>query len=326
MTVLAEIGPNAPDILTDVLSSLRLRGRLFCRTELTGPWALAIPAGDLAHFHVIEAGRCQIRLDEEEETFELATGDLVVLPHGGGYSLTDDARAQAIPLTDLLGQEPDGSQGSGACSLLRHGGGGPEARMICGAFLFEGSEGHPLLSLLPPVIHVPAEAGRQGGWLEMTLKLLSHEARHPRPGTETLITRLIDIIFVQVVRAWLESLPEGRGGWLGALRDRQIGAALGCIHREPQRAWSVASLASAALMSRSAFAARFTALVGEPPLSYLTRWRMHLAADLLRGKGLSLSEVANRIGYESEAAFSRAFKRRLGASPGAFRRPVAAGF
>lgn len=325
MTVLAEI--DGPDVFTDVLSSLRLRGRLFCRTELTGPWALTVPAGDLAHFHVIETGRCQIRFDDEEETLELAAGDLVVLPHGRGYSLADGARVPSIRLTDLLGKDlPDGSQNSGAASLLRHGGGGPEARMICGAFLFEGSEGHPLLSLLPPVVHVPAEAGRQGGWLEMTLRLLSHEAGHPRPGTETLITRLIDILFVQVVRAWLESLPEGRGGWLGALRDRQIGAALGCIHREPQRAWSVASLASAALMSRSAFAARFTALVGEPPLSYLTRWRMHLAADLLRGKGLSLSEVANRIGYESEAAFSRAFKRRLGASPGAFRRPAAAGF
>lgn len=321
MTVLAEI--DGPDILTEVLSSLRLRGRLFCRTELTGPWALAVPPDELAHFHVVEDGRCWVHLDGEERPRELASGDLVVLPHGRGYSLTDSSQAPPVRLADLLARQR--RDGSGACTVLRHGGGGPEARMICGSFRFEGREGHPLLSLLPPVVHLPAEQGGEGGWLEMTLKLLSHEARHQRPGSETLITRLIDILFVQVVRAWIESLPEGSGGWLGALRDRQIGAALGCIHREPQRAWSVAALASAALMSRSAFAARFTALVGEPPLSYLTRWRMHLAADLLRGKGLSLSEVAKRIGYESEAAFSRAFKRRLGASPGAFRRPAAAG-
>jgi AraC-like DNA-binding protein len=293
VTLLAEM--DGPDVLTDVLSSLRLRGRLFCRTELTAPWTLTIPPDELAQFHVVEDGRCWIHLDGEERARELAPGDLVVLPHGHGYRLTDS------------------SQGS-------------EAWMIRGSFCFEGRGGHPLLSLLPPVVHLHAEEGREGGWLEMTLKLLSHEARHPRPGTETLITRLIDILFVQVVRAWIESLPEGSGGWLGALRDRQIGTALGCIHREPQRAWSVAALASTVLMSRSAFAARFTALVGEPPLSYLTRWRMHLAADLLRGKGLSLSEVARRIGYESEAAFSRAFKRRLGASPGAFRRPAVASF
>lgn len=321
MSVLAEI--DGPDVLTDVLSSLRLRGRLFCRTELSAPWTLIVPPDELAHFHVVESGRCWVHLDGEEHARELASGDLVVLPHGRGYRLTDSSQAPPVRLADLLARQRQDD--SGACTVLRHGGGGPEARMICGSFHFEGREGHPLLSLLPPVVHLPAEGGSEGGWLEMTLKLLSHEARHPRPGTETLITRLIDILFIQVVRAWIESLPEGRGGWLGALRDRQIGTALGCIHREPQRAWSVAALASTVLMSRSAFAARFTALVGEPPLSYLTRWRMHLAADLLRGKGLSLSEVAKRIGYESEAAFSRAFKRRLGASPGSFRRPAAAG-
>ncbi|HSG39546.1 MAG TPA: AraC family transcriptional regulator, partial [Thermoanaerobaculia bacterium] len=157
-------------------------------------------------------------------------------------------------------------------------------------------------------------------WLGMTLRFLAAEARHPRPGAETLISRLTDVIFVQALRAWIESQPEGTGGWLGALRDRQTAAALGHIHREPERDWSVVSLASAVGMSRSSFASRFTALVGETPLAYLTRWRMHLASDLLRSRGLSVSQIAGRVGYESEAAFSKAFKREVGVPPGALRR------
>jgi AraC-like DNA-binding protein len=312
MAVLAEI--DGPDVLTDVMASLRLRGRLFCRSELSAPWSLALPASELAHFHAIERGGGWVRLDGEERSHPLAAGDLIVLPHGRGYTLSDGPKAAAVPLASLV-QEP----GSGVCAVLRHGGDGPVTSMICGSFHFEGREGHPLLSLLPPLIHIPGDQGRSAEWLDLTLRFLAQEARHPRPGSETLITRLTDILFVQVVRSWIEGQPEGGGGWLGALRDRQMGAALGMIHREPQRTWSVASLASAVGMSRSAFAARFTTLVGEAPLAYLTRWRMHLAADLLRGKGLTLSEVAGRVGYESEAAFSKAFKRQVGTSPGAFR-------
>jgi AraC-like DNA-binding protein len=312
MAVLAEI--DGPDVLTDVLASLRLRGRLFCRSELSAPWSLALPASALGHFHVIERGGGWVRLEGEERSHPLAAGDLIVLPHGRAYTLSDGPKAPPVPLASLV-HEP----ASGVCSILRHGGDGPATSMICGSFQFEGREGHPLLSLLPPLIHIPGDQGRSAEWLDLTLRFLGQEARHPRPGSETLVTRLIDILFVQVVRAWIEGQPEGGGGWLGALRDRQMGAALGMIHREPQRAWSVASLAAAVGMSRSAFAARFTALVSEAPLAYLTRWRMHLAADLLRGKGLTLSEVAGRVGYESEAAFSKAFKRQVGTSPGAFR-------
>src|SRR5207253_4752553 len=207
---------------------------------------------------------------------------------------------------------------------VRHGGGGAETALICGSFRFEGSRTHPLLSVLPPLIHIQGDGGassRTTEWLSTTLRFLAAEARHPRPGAETLISRLTDVVFVQALRAWIESQPEGVGGWLGALRDRQIAAALGQIHRQPERDWSVARLASTVGMSRSSFAARFTALVGEAPLAYLTRWRMHLAGELLRGRDLSVSEIAGRVGYESEAAFSKAFKREAGISPGAYRPP-----
>jgi AraC-like DNA-binding protein len=203
---------------------------------------------------------------------------------------------------------------------MQHGGGGAQTLMTCGSFQFENGDHNPLLSLLPPLLHIPGGRARLTEWLEPTLRMLAHEARHPRHGSETLISRLIDIIFVQAVRAWVEDQPHDQGGWLGALRDQQIGAALGLIHREPHRDWSVAELAREVAMSRSIFAARFNSLVGAPPLTYLTRWRLRQAARMLAEERLSVGETALRVGYESEAAFSKAFKREFGQPPMAYRR------
>lgn len=207
---------------------------------------------------------------------------------------------------------------------MRGGGEGAETRLVCGSFRFERRDAHPLLELLPPLIHLrPAEAPA-AEWLEATLRFLAWETREAKPGTETIVSRLTDVVFVQVLRAWIEALPEGRGGWLGALRDRQVGAALALVHRAPERDFTNASLAAAVGMSRSRFAARFSALVGEPPLAYVSRWRLETAAGLLRDGALSLGEVAERVGYDSEAAFSKAFRRRFGSPPGAYRRSRAA--
>jgi AraC-like DNA-binding protein len=178
-------------------------------------------------------------------------------------------------------------------------------------------------SSFPPLIHIRPAETPAAEWLEATLRLLAWETREVRPGTETIVSRLTDVIFVQVLRAWIESLPEGEGGWMGALRDRRIGAALAHLHRSPEADWSNASLAQKVGMSRSRFAARFTALVGEPPLSYLTRWRLETAARLLREGELGLGEISERVGYRSEAAFSKAFRRRFGTPPGAYRRSAA---
>ena len=238
----------------------------------------------------------------------------MIIPHGRGHILSDSPQTKPVALQQLL-------QGSTAsCHLMQHGGGGAQTLMTCGSFVFENAGQNPLIAVLPSLIHLQGHRGHSAEWLEPTLRMLAEEARHPRPGSETLVARLIDIIFVQAVRAWVETQPQAQGGWLGALRDPQIGAALGLLHHEPQRAWSVQLLANEVAMSRSPFAAKFTALVGEPPLSYLTRWRMQLAAEFLLRERLNISEIAGRIGYESEAAFSKAFKRHYGQSPLAFRR------
>ncbi len=304
---------NQKDVLTDVLQTLRLRGRVFCCSELKAPWAMSLPKSGFAHFHVIERGGAWLRLSGEKKALPLASGDLVIIPHGQGHVISDRPDTKPVPLQKLL----PGARGS--CHLLRHGGEGPMTMMTCGAFDFTNGAGNPLLSVLPPMIHISSGREPITQWLEPTLRMIAEESRHPRPGSDTLVARLIDIIFVQALRAWIETAPLSQGHWLGALRDPQIGTAISLLHREPHRDWNVAALANEVGMSRSLFAQRFTTLTGEPPLAYLTRWRMHLAADLLTRDRLSIGEVSKRVGYESEAAFSKAFKRSFGLSPTSYR-------
>jgi AraC-like DNA-binding protein len=310
---------DASDVLTTVMDAVRLRSRVFCRSELKAPWGMALKRSDYAHFHVIERGGAWLRI-EGEEPVALAGGDLVVVPHGTGHTLTDSLGTTARPLSEMAGRH--GSEGG--CLVMRGGGEGPETRLVCGSFRFERRQAHPLVELLPPLIHLRPAETPAAEWLEATLRFLAWETREARPGTETIVSRLTDVLFVQVLRAWIESLPEGQGGWMGALRDRQVGAALALVHRAPERGWTNASLAEAVGMSRSRFAARFAALVGEPPLAYVSRWRLETAAGLLQDGALSLGEVAASVGYESEAAFSKAFRRRFGTPPGAYRRRAAA--
>jgi AraC-like DNA-binding protein len=310
---------DVSDVLTTVMDAVRLRSRVFCRSELKAPWGMALKRSDYAHFHVIERGGAWLRI-EGEEPVALAGGDLVVVPHGTGHTLADSLGTTARPLSEMAGRRAS----EGGCVVMRGGGEGAETRLVCGSFRFERREAHPLVELLPPLIHLRPAETPAAEWLEATLRFLAWETREARPGTETIVSRLTDVLFVQVLRAWIESLPEGRGGWMGALRDRQVGAALALVHRAPERDWTNASMAEAVGMSRSRFAARFTALVGEPPLAYVSRWRLETAAGLLQDGALSLAEVAARVGYESEAAFSKAFRRRFGTPPGAYRRRAAA--
>ncbi|PWU20635.1 MAG: AraC family transcriptional regulator [Candidatus Rokuibacteriota bacterium] len=304
------------DVLSEVLQTLRLRGQVFCVCELSAPWSMSLPAGDLAHFHVLERGAAALRLQREQAPIPLETGDLVIVPHGSGHVLSDGATQRPVRLEELLARRRLRDR------VLRHGGDGPETHMICGAFHFENGANNPIIALLPPVIRVRAGAGSAVDWLKPTLDLLANETRHAGQGSGALVTRLTEIIFVQSVRAWIADQPVGAGGWLGALRDRQIGAALALMHQAPEHDWHVAELARKVGMSRSPFAARFTALVGTPPLAYLNRWRLHVSTTLLQTDELAVRAIAERVGYESEAAFSKAFKRRFGASPGAYRRKV----
>jgi AraC-like DNA-binding protein len=301
------------------MDAVRLRSRVFCRSELKAPWGMALKRSGYAHFHVIERGGAWLRM-EGREPLALAGGDLVVVPHGTGHTLADSPATKTRPFFEMAGR-PVSDRG---CVVMRAGGTGPETRLVCGSFQFERPDAHPLLELLPPLIHLRPADSPAAEWLEATLRFLAWETREAKPGTQAIVSRLTDVLFVQVLRAWIESGEEGRGGWLGALRDRQIGAALAHLHKAPEKGWTNATLAEAVGMSRSRFAARFSALVGDPPLGYLSRWRLETAAGLLQDGALGLREVGERVGYASEAAFSKAFRRRFGSPPGVFRRRTAA--
>jgi AraC-like DNA-binding protein len=307
----AQISEDA-DVLTTVLNTLHFKGQVFCYSQFTAPWALKLPASDFAHFHVCESGQGWIKLEGTELPIPMASGDLVILPHGTAHVLSDDPKSKAVTFDTLLRRR------SSKDHIVRHGGGGPETIAVCGSFQFENDLGNPIISLLPELIHVPHN-NENCVWLEPVIKGLAHEAQHPGEGSGSMINHLTGIIFVQAVRVWIEMQPQGQGGWLGALRDNQISASLNLMHRNPSRSWTIAKLAAEVGMSRSPFATKFTSLVGEPPLSYLTRLRMNLAAGYLRNERLTIREIAERVGYESQASFSNAFKRQFAISPRGYR-------
>jgi AraC-like DNA-binding protein len=303
------------DPLGEALHFLRMNGAYYCRSELTAPWGFTLPPmPGYLWFHVVTSGRLWLETGEEERDW-IQLGDLALVPHGDGHVLRSEPGAPAPGILDL-----ERERVSDRYEILRHGQGGAPTGLICGAVRFEHPAAGKLIEILPKAIHVEASSSPRLEWMQSVLRLMASEAAELRPGGEAVITRLGDILVIQAIRAWMESDPAAQKGWLGALQDPQIGRAISHIHRDPARNWTVASLAHELAMSRSAFAARFTELVGEPVMSYVARWRMHVAVAALKDEGATVGQLAERLGYRSEAAFSRAFKRVIGISPGAIRR------
>ena len=306
------------DPLGEVLHMLRLTGTLYCRAELTAPWGLIMPElVDSMMFVVVTSGQGWLLMDGQEPML-VGQGSMVLLPHGQSYRLLSGLGADAVPLFDLPVEKI-----SERYEIMRHGGGGEVTRATSGVVQFDSIAAQRLVTLLPPILRVDAWDAEAGNWLQSTLSLIAREATAMRPGGETMMTRLADILVIQAIRTWLDVAPEANLGWLAALRDRQIGRTLALMHRRPEQDWAVADLASEAGMSRSAFSARFTELVGQPAAQYLTQWRLHLARAQLLETRESVAAVARRAGYQSEAAFGRAFKQFFGMPPGGIRKLAA---
>ncbi|MEE6280385.1 AraC family transcriptional regulator [Georgenia sp. MJ170] len=307
---------QSEDRLSRALHTLRMRGTFYCHAELSEPWALAMPAvADSVSFHVPTVGSCWLRLAGRAPV-ELRPGDLAVVPHGRGHELLSSPAAGPAERVDLLPQR----YLSEHYSVLHHGGGGRTAQLACGVVAFDEPAARELLRLLPSVLLLGEGTAAVPSSVRDMLRLMADELSRPQPGGEAVATRLADILVVQAIRAWLTHDPEAREGWLRALQDDRIGRALEAMHTDPGRGWSLELLASTATMSRSSFASRFTELVGEPPLSYLTRWRMGIAQRRLTDGSDTVAALAAELGYQSEAAFSRAFTRTVGRTPGAVRR------
>ncbi|MFK7959851.1 MAG: AraC family transcriptional regulator [Phycisphaerales bacterium] len=301
------------------LHSMRMSGVVYTHSQLSAPWGMDLPPmEDCVMFHVVTEGACVLSVPGDAGTtteYELRPGAFTLVPHGRGHVIASDGRVRPTPLFDLPWQRV-----APRYEVLRHGGGGAATTLVCGAVRFDHPAARELHAQLPPVLSIEAWTSPHAEWMHSTLRLMATEAASPRPGGETIVTRLADILVIQAIRAWLEDAPVASAGWLAGLADERIGPVIGRVQHEPARAWTVASMAREASMSRSAFADRFASVMGTSPLQFVTRVRMQAAAMALREEDLPLAECATRFGYRSEAAFSRAFKRVIGTSPGAWQR------
>ena len=301
------------DVLSDVLTSIHLGGGVHFHCEMTAPWGMAMPATTVAEFHVIVRGNCWLRLPGQQELLALQGGDVVAFPHGSGHGLVDAPQREERPVAELV--EGQNLEHFGP---VIHGGGGQPASILCGYFEFDRDSLHPLVAALPPVIHLQGTGISEFAWLQTALNFMIHETLAAKPGAQAVVSRLAGVLFVQMVRAYMAQ-SKSPPAMLAAIADKQVGAALALMHKDPAQAWTLDTLARGAGMSRSALAARFHQLVGNTPMQYLTLWRMQLARKFLGETVLSTAAIAERVGYQSEAAFSRAFKKAVGTGPGAYR-------
>ena len=298
------------DILAEVLDRIRLGGTLLFHFELGHPWNLALPKRPYALFHYLSRGSATLALEQGRE-LHMTEGDFVVVTRGEPHVIYSDSRTEPLPIPDI-------DRLAGRLGVVRHGGSEqPLSTMICGNFTVARHARGSVLELLPPVLLLKPTA--DGGWLEAILQRMVSEAAFERPGQGVALSRLTEVLFVEVLRSWIKSLGPGEGGWLGAMADPHIGPALQLIHERPDRPWTLGDLGQSVGLGRSAFSARFTKLVGESMYRYLIARRMAEAAFLLETSDEGIARIATRVGYETAAAFSKLFHRHHGLSPGRYR-------
>ena len=313
------------DVLSEVLNVVKLQGALFYNGEFSSPWSVyAASSQALARYfatdtervivyHLLTEGRATVRLDDGKR-LTLGAGDIVMIPHGDRHIVENGPANETIDdgehLTDVLGQ---------GLKLWRVGGGGEVTKFVCGYMACESRLAEIFLSGLPAIFKVNIRANPSGRWLEDSIRFSVNQADRFEPGGEAVLSKLSEVLFVETLRSYIAQLPAKQTGWLASARDPEVGKALALIHRRPAHPWTIASLAKEAGISRSVLAERFRFYLNETPMAYLTRWRLQLGAQMLGSTNYSVAQVAAEVGYESEAAFNRAFKREFGSPPARYR-------
>ena len=313
------------DALSETLRVVRLVGAIFINARFTAPWCYQSPRADSAApllepgaervviFHLITEGECFVEMDGGPPV-RLIAGDAVVFPQGNAHRMCSAPGlepAQGARLATVLARRP---------RKLVYGGGGRTTRLVCGYLACDTRLARMLLSGLPPLLKVSVRGSSAGTWLEASVQYALAEARSPRPGGAGVLAKLAEVLFIEVLRLYMYEQGAGQSGWLAGVRDRIVGAALTELHTRPAHAWTLEGLARAAGTSRSVLAERFQSLVGSAPIEYLTQWRMLLAANLLSGSSAPLARIAEDVGYQTDTAFIRAFRREYGMPPAAWRR------
>jgi len=318
------------DTLSEVLKAVRLKGAVFFDVEASAPWvAEALPANEIAtailpdsehvmEYHVITSGSCWASVvGHDTEPVRLLAGDVVAFPQGHAHVMSSapGMRGDPGPVGDALPK----TDAQLPVLFNIDGGGAEQTHLVCGFLGCDSRPFNPLIEALPPILHIPSSDTAHSSWLKEFTRFAVMEANQKRMGGSGILSKLGELMFAELVRRYVESLPEESRGWLGGLRDRYIGRALNLMHAEPTRDWTLNELAKEAGLSRSSFAERFTLYVGIPPMQYLQKWRLQIAASRLLEGGGGIAAIAADVGYESEAAFSRAFKRVIGESPADWR-------
>lgn len=326
------------DILSDLLRAVRLRGALFFYVEGAHPWVAEAPdqrtiipailpgVDHMMEFHGIARGSCWGAI-AGEAPFRLDEGDLVIFPQGDAHVISSAPGMRARSVDPGVYFTPRPPQLPFALSMDEHGdmtarldgGSGEKTTIVCGFLGCDARPFNPLLASLPRVIRLPELAGQQS-WVGTFLKAVVEESNQKRPGGEAVLERMSEMLFVEVLRRYVDAMPAGQTGWLAGMRDPSVGRALTVLHDRPAESWTIERLGDEVGLSRSAMHERFAHFIGQPPMQYLAQWRMQLAASLLRNTDAKVIEVALEVGYENEAAFSRAFRRAVGESPAAWRR------
>ncbi len=302
------------DVLSDILRSFRLNGTVYFHYDFSSPWGMNMDKSNLAQFHIVVRGQCWLKMSGMQKPISLVGGDVVAFPHGDAHWLSDKPDPQGVPGRQVLEAYRNGKpmfQGNDVCTTL-----------VCGHFELDRGLEHPFLQNLPSLIHVRGTEHHQVDWLENITSLIIKETASGYPGAATVVDRLAEVLFVQLLRAYAME-KNLSNGYLTALNNREIHKALQLIHAHPQNSWTLEKLAHNVGLSRTSFAIRFKELVGVTPMSYITNWRMQKAKKLVRETDLPLGAIAEQVGYASEAAFSRAFKRRFNQNLGAMRKDFA---
>ena len=316
------------DALSDVLRVAQLTGGVFLHADFFAPWCIATrvapehcapvigPASHLIVYHYVLEGGFHIRVQGEDgESLAITAGEVVMLPRNDLHLMGSDLSLPPVSGSDII--EP---HKNGGLFSIHPGGAGPRTRMVCGFLGGASAEGNPVLSTLPPMLKLNVEQGGPAEWIRSTFQYAARELSTGSPGSETVLAKLSELLFVETVRRYAETLPDGQTGWLAGLRDPYVARALALLHGDITRPWTVDDLGRDVGLSRSALADRFIRLIGVPPMHYLASWRMQVASQKLRNTNASLAQVAEVVGYDSEAAFSRAFKKAFGIAPATWRR------
>jgi AraC-like DNA-binding protein len=317
------------DALSELLRAVKLSGAMFYNAEGSKPWRVSAPpsktlgryvgteASHVIEFHFVTQGTGYIRVGEETTPF--AAGDLLVVPHGDPHEMGNGTGAA---LVDSTGELPSLLKGELRRSCF--GGGGETTSFVCGYLACEAGLIRPVLAGLPRVVRVNVRTDAAGQWLESSIMHAVERVTAAAPGSDVILARLAEVLFTEALQRYLSQLPRGRTGWLAGAGDPTVGRSLAALHRKPAHPWTLDELAAEAAVSRSALTERFARYLGQSPMAYLTDWRLELGAESLRTTSRSVLQVAADVGYESEAAFNRAFKRRFGAPPAQYRRSVRA--